>query len=348
MKKIIISPIFKHYMAGRVWMGLDSELIKQTLIDEFDYDVQIINFSNLVSELDSIPQGSTLFYSTIYNINYLNYIKDTINFISLQRPDIMVLPNQDQLRAFENKGFQEYYKTYVGIDRVQGKYYGDIEELIGDNNKMSFPFVLKLIDGALSSGVKLIKNENQLMNFHQEIKKKTFREKAAYFLNKRNSFKNTSKFKPNYELIETNFEEFFEKRKSVVTQAFVPGLDCDYRVLVFGGRFYVFRRETRENDFRASGSGKFQWVIPPTEVLDYAKEVAEKLNTPFVSLDIGIDKNNVCYLFEFQSTGFGPSGVIRSDKYFEFQDDKWNKIETTSILEEVYAYAIDYHIKSKA
>jgi glutathione synthase/RimK-type ligase-like ATP-grasp enzyme len=246
--------------------------------------------------------------------------------------------------VYKNKGFQEYYKRELGIEQVAGNYYGDINDLLLDENKIAFPFVLKLNEGALSSGVQLIKNEEELINFQATIKKRSIKEKAAFALNKRNSFKKDGNLEPIEALLEQSFEDFFQKRKPIVTQAFVPNLECDYKVLVFGEKYFVLKRKTRENDFRASGSGKFEWVQPPLEVLDYARILFNKMHVPFISFDIGINKNNECYLFEFQGTAFGPLTLVKSDKYYTYNTNKWFKEERTSNLEESYAEAINYHI----
>lgn len=346
MKNIIIAPIFSKYMSGRIWMGLDIYKIKRILIEEFNFIVNIIPFDSLVYELDTIPEHSSLFYATSYNKDYLQYTKDTVQHIADLRNDIVLLPNLDQLRAFENKGYQEYLKEQLGIDRVLGKYYGDINDLIADPAKMNFPFVLKLNEGALSSGVSLMHSEVDLLKFHKNIKRRSLKEKAAFHLNKKNSFSKDSNLSPNSMLMESNFEEFFQKRKPVVTQEFIPSLTCDYKVLVFGDKYFVIKRATRENDFRASGSGKFEWVEPPFEVLNYAKDVCQKMQIPFVSLDIGIDSNKICYLFEFQGTAFGPLTLTQSDKYFTFQDAEWKKTIALSDLEHSYAYAINFFVKN--
>lgn len=345
MRNVIISSIFSNYMSGRIWMGLDANQVKNILEEKFKKNVQLIPFQALVSKLENIPKGSILFYSSIYNPEYLQYIKDTITFIAEVRPDIALLPNQTQLRSLENKGYQEYYKKQIGIERVLGKYYGDIEDLLSDSDKMNFPFVLKLNEGALSSGVQLIKNQDELKTFRSKVQKKTLREKVAYYLNKKNSFNRDSNLKPTEGLLETNFNNFFQKRKPIVTQEFIPNLECDYKVLIFGERYFVLKRDTRKNDFRASGSGNFMWVKPPEEVLSHAKFIFDKMNVPFISFDIGIDRNKECYLFEFQGTAFGPLTLTQADKYFTFENDEWRNNRGEANLEESYAFAINYYIK---
>lgn len=340
---IIISPIFNQFFSGRIWMGLDYRLIQSELEAKYNAKVEIISFEKLKESLSKIPENAVLFYSSVYNPEYLRFIQDTVKYIALKRPDIVLIPDEHQLNSLENKGYQELYKDLLGIEKVAGKYYGDIDEVLEAKNR-EFPFVLKKLSGALSSGVQLIKNRNELENFRSSVKKKTLKETAAFHLNKRNSFRKDSNLAPVERLLETNFEDFFSKRIPVVTQEFVPNLECDYKVLVFGDKYFVVRRGIRENDFRASGSGKLNWEVPPNEVLTYAKELKEIFKVPYISLDIGIDNRNNCYLFEFQGTAFGPATLTAGDKYFYSQSNEWKIKEGKFNLEEEYAYAINHFV----
>jgi len=344
---IIISPLFKQFFSGRIWMGLDYRLIQSELEAKYNAKVEIISFEKLKESLSKIPENAVLFYSSVYNPEYLRFIQDTVKYIALKRPDIILIPDEHQLNSLENKGYQELYKDLLGIEKVAGKYYGDIDEVIRENN-LVFPFVLKLLKGALSSGVQLIKNEQELENFRDQVKKKSLKEKAAYVLNKRNSFKKDSNLAPVTHLLKQNFEDVFTKRIPVVVQDFVPGLECDYKVLVFGDKYFVVKRGIRENDFRASGSGKLQWDVPPNEVLDYAKELKKVFKVPYISLDIGIDNVNNCYLFEFQGTAFGPATLTAGDKFFYIESDEWKIKEGKFNLEEEYAYAINHFINENS
>lgn len=343
-KNIIISPIFKHYMAGRIWMGLDFNEIKTELEQKYEAEVEIILFKNIKKSLTEIPEGAVLFYSSIYNTEYLKFIQDSITYISLKRPDIILIPNPHQLNALENKGYQELYKDLLGIEKVQGEYFGDIDDLIAIESYLKYPFVLKKNMGALSSGVELIKSKEELLKFRKDVKRRTLKESLAFELNKRNSFKKDDNLTPQKDLLDNNFNDVFMKRMPVVVQEFIPSLDCDYKVLVFGEKYYTIRRLTRKDDFRASGSGKFSFIEPPTEVLDYAKEIYDKFNVPFISIDIGIDENNECYLFEFQGTAFGPIGLTQSKFYCKNTSNEWIKTQEEPNLEKTYAYAINHFI----
>lgn len=146
-----------------------------------------------------------------------------------------------------------------------------------------------------------------------------------------------------YKKIKGNLNpHYFEDEKyfgRIVLQEYVPDLECDWKVLVFGNKYYALRRNVRKNDFRASGSGLFAFEIPDDRILDYAKSVYEKMNVPFLSLDLCMDKNGKVYLIEFQGLHFGPYTLINSPHYFTYQES-WEKVEAKSALAEEYANAV--------
>ena len=98
-------------------------------------------------------------------------------------------------------------------------------------------------------------------------------------------------------------------RHKFVIQNFVNGLGNDWKVLVYGEKFFVVRRPNRANDFRASGSGKPKYKFGknaevPDGMLDFAYKVYTYYNVPMISLDIAY-KDGEFYLIEMQFVAFG-------------------------------------------
>jgi hypothetical protein len=239
----------------------------------------------------------------------------------------------------------------VNIVNVRGKYIGDLYEEDNFRSIFQFPIVLKTLKGAMSSGVQLIENKQQLIEYDSNNKKLSFKE---YLIFKKRVWNKTNQsnsdflnLAPNLNLSLLNFNKFFSKRNPFVIQDFIPDLEYDYKVLIFGIKFFVFKRGIRENDFRASGSGKFTWVKPPDEVLEFALDIQKKFKSPFISLDIGFGLNKNVYLFEFQGIGFGPIGLTKSNSYFIKLGQTWSEIKEKSNLEREYSSAINYHINKQ-
>jgi glutathione synthase/RimK-type ligase-like ATP-grasp enzyme len=76
--------------------------------------------------------------------------------------------------------------------------------------------------------------------------------------------------------------------ETVYFQEFVPGNDFDTRVTIIGRYATAFRRMNRENDFRASGSGRIDWDPSAIDAatIRFAFEVSRTLDLPFIAIDI--------------------------------------------------------------
>lgn len=336
---IIISPIFQQFFSGRIWMGLDYRIIAEAL-EEMGYNVKVINFAQIAQNYNLLPQNSLFFYSFSYNDDYHQYMKDVLYDLKQSRPDIRLLPDLDMLFSFENKGYQELYRKRLAFGALEGDYFGDISDM--QIKEIELPIVYKEINGAVSSGVHLVKHQSDIINLTRKKKKRNLWETVQY-LRRMAKKKEPSSMRPTHEFIEKNFAEFFLKRHPFVLQKFIPNLDCDYRVLVFGDKYYTMRREVRKNDFRASGSGVQEWVDPSANILNFAFNITNKLQVPFISLDIA-ENTEGCYLIEYQGLGFGASALIKSDFYYKFKEDNWFKITEKSDLERTFAYAINHFI----
>jgi glutathione synthase/RimK-type ligase-like ATP-grasp enzyme len=94
-------------------------------------------------------------------------------------------------------------------------------------------------------------------------------------------------------------------RGKFVVQDFVPGLDHDWKVLVYGEKLYVLRRGVRDGDFRASGSGKIAWPeAAPAAVLDLCWKLCRALDVPWLSVDV-VTAGDSAHVIEFQVIYFG-------------------------------------------
>jgi len=121
-----------------------------------------------------------------------------------------------------------------------------------------------------------------------------------------------------------------------------------YKILAIGARFYVLQRGVRENDFRASGSGKFTWVREiQSGLLDFCRAVQTAFNIPHLSLDV-VESKGSFYLIEFQAVYFGSLTLDLSDCYFAQTERGWVRVEEKSVFEEEYARSMADYINSLA
>jgi glutathione synthase/RimK-type ligase-like ATP-grasp enzyme len=209
---------------------------------------------------------------------------------------------------------------------------GTHEDLINVQNEISYPAVIKKPSGAMSKGVFLAKDSRMLKKISKKI---SFCQDFFY------NFK---------ELIRSlkykGYTKSSSHRKKIIIQDFIPGLTHDWKILVFGKKFYVLKRYNRKNDFRASGGGRLEYTSDiPESLLNFAEKIYNALNTPVLSLDVVFDGNKN-HLFEFQCIYFGTTTLEYSSFYFLKNEGVWQKQNGNSDLETEYVIAISEYIKN--
>lgn len=308
--------------AGQSWKKLNTKKI----IDLLDSNVQMITFEDL--ENIKFKKEDVLIYTSSENPIVRQYIKNNLYFI---KDECQLVPSYDLLMSHEDKGFQEIVKKRKHIGNLEGNYIFDLEDA-----KLDLPKVLKTSEGAGSSGVFLIKEKKDVIKikkdfFSEDLKRKLVKVQRKLKLNK-----------SQYSIYNYKYKKF----NLFVEQEFVADLQHDFKVLIFGDRYFVLQRSVRKNDFRASGSGNFKFIDPPKEVLDYAKEINSALASPYLSLDIAQSEKG-CHLIEFQATNFGPYTLLNAPNYYVFYSGKWDQEKNCKDLESNYAYALNYYLKNK-
>lgn len=306
--------------AGQSWKKLEVEKI----VNKLDFSVKVISFD----ELDGINLSSNdlVIYTSSENPEIRQFIKNKIYYI---KDKCVLIPSYDLLMAHEDKGFQEVMKKEKKFGNLKGCYIFDI-----DKHRFKYPKVLKTAQGAGSSGVFLIKNNADLKSIKDKFFEPDFKRKVIQL---------QRKFKLNPEEYQI-YSYKYKKFNLFVEQEFISNLACDYKVLVFGDRYYVLKRNVRKNDFRASGSGNFEFVDPPIEVLNFAKEMSDILKNPYLSLDIA-QSDKGCHLIEFQATNFGPYTLLNAPVRYLQVENTWRTEENCKDLENNYAYALNFFLK---
>lgn len=286
--------------------------------------MQVVSISDL-PDID-LKANDTVFYTSSDDESIRAYVKDHIYLAS---KFCRVIPSFDALMAHENKGFQAIFRKKMGLGDLSGTYFFHLEDA-----PVNYPYVYKTSTGAGSSGVELIKKKGDEKKLSKNFRVGLYR-RLAIFLRKMK-----------LSLSEFAIYQYRHKGKCLsVSQEFVPGLDGDYKILVFGNRFYVLLRKVANNSFKASGSGNFSFPGEKdvdSSVLDYAKDVFFKLDVPYASLDVAHSESQN-YLIEYQATNFGPYTLLNSNGYFVFKGGRWGFVEGKSDLQKSFSMAmIDY------
>ena len=81
---------------------------------------------------------------------------------------------------------------------------------------------------------------------------------------------------------------FWNRHKNyVLFQKFLPGNECDTRITVIGNRAFAFRRLVREDDFRASGSGRIDYDVKKIDMrcIQIAFQVSKRMGFQSMAYD---------------------------------------------------------------
>lgn len=265
---------------------------------------------------------------------YKDYIEDVLFGLKMQ--DARLIPDFKYFRVHHNKVFMEILRDIMGIQEIQNiqsKAFGTYEEYARSNYiESNKSFVIKPGSGTRSRDVGLLKTHSDKKILPHKISRSFTFDNLKLFLSK---IKTGKPFTP-----------MSNNRKKFIVQDFIRGLDGDFRILAYGEKYYVVFRKNRKNNFTASGSGKLDFDAKlPSGLLDYAKIVYEKLDTPYASLDIGY-KDGEFFLFEFQCLCLGQYTLEKSKfHYAQSLEGGWKKVQETPDLEREIAVTVSGYIK---
>ena len=348
MKNILLLVDSRGYLASSLVSKekkVDVDLIRQ-LFEKKNYIVEIKCIHSL--KFPTKYRGWYVLYPSSEDIGlfYKDFIEDIILRLALD--GAVLLPKFECFRAHHNKVFMELYRTHMKGEEFQTIHsqicysHNDLKREIPE--ELAYPAVVKIAAGAGSIGVALANNEEELNRKIDKMGKISY--KGVIFPTKRKLREKLGLIKRR--LMGIQVLPRVEMREKTVIQTFIPNLQCDYKVLVFGEKYYILRRKVREHDFRASGSGKLEFPESMTEkeyqVLDLAKKAYEELDNPLLSIDIAHDGER-CHMIEFQCLNFGPYTLQYSSCYYKYIAGNWQEIKSESILEKEIVEAVDYYIE---
>ena len=324
--------------------SMDIDKIKTYFFTK-DYNVNVRKFSEL--DLSEDYNGVYILYQTSEAPGsfYKRYIEDLIYF--LEKQGAIVMPKHELLKAHHDKIFMELMRSKFvdkSLKTIKSMCYGSWVD--AQNYNSNFPVVIKRTSSSGGAGVFLAKNRKEysknikkagniliatsLMDLYTDYFKKVVKKLIKHF------YPSKSKY------VQYNTAPV---STSIVVQTFIEDLYGDYKVLIFGGKYYSMYRKNRDNDFRASGSGRF-YEVPEKEhegLLTFAKKITTEIDFPIFGMDIGFDGKEY-HLFEFQMIDLGTSALQRSKFWHEFHDGKWIRNEGVSDLEEEFSRAINDYI----
>ena len=306
------------------------------LFSERGYRAQVRRFWEMDFRQESYRGWPVLYQSPEDpDLHYKGYVEDVL--LALESQGAVLIPPFHCFRAHHNKVFMELLRDLSSDERVAGiraRTYGTLEDFLEDRRPQMGPCLLKPAAGAGSKGI--VKLETG-QDWARAVRRAT---RSPQPLSE--AFKNL--LRPWLRWLSRKYamthEEHSLYRAKIVIQELVPNMTHDYKVLIYGHKHYVLLRRNRKNDFRASGSGVFEFPEkPPAALLDFASAVFHRFQAPHISMDIGWDGRRF-QLLEFQFVHFGNYTLQRSAWHFRQQSGSWQLVRESPVLEQEYVRSV--------
>ena len=204
---------------------------------------------------------------------------------------LVVFPDWNTAWHYDDKVAQRYLLEAAGIPIPKTWVFWKREDALNFCRSAKYPLVIKLAGGASSQNVRLLKDSTEAEYWiNQLFYSGVFSLERPTSTNLREIAK---RLRPSARLLlkdrHPNPGYFFELQKSyLMVQEFIPDNPYDTRIAVIGNRAFGLRRFNRPNDFRASGSGN--WDYDPDKVdlqaVRLGLRVAARLGMHTIFMDV--------------------------------------------------------------
>jgi glutathione synthase/RimK-type ligase-like ATP-grasp enzyme len=270
----------------------------------------------------------------MWHFNHIN-AKDTIFakqlIFALEHAGKVIFPDFKTAWHFDDKVGQKYLLESIQAPFVPSFVFYTKESALDWIKETDFPKVFKLRGGAGSSNVSLVHDKKTAIKIVNRAFGKGFKQYDSlnglkerwrkYKLGKLN-FKDVLKGLARFVYPSEFTKMSGSERGYVYFQKFIEGNDSDFRVIVIDKKAFAIKRMTRENDFRASGSGMLLYnkELFDLKIIRIAFELTNKIQSQCIAYDFIYD-NNIPKVVEI-SYGFSKKGYDACEGYWD-RDLNW-------------------------
>jgi hypothetical protein len=218
---------------------------------------------------------------------------------ALDTAGIPMFPDFRTSWHYDDKLGQKYLFEAIGAPLVPVHVFYDRAAALEWAGRAGYPKVFKLRSGAASVNVRLVSSARQA----KALIRRAFGRgiplyhRPGYVKDRLRAFRGGPSGKSLLLLLKSLVRLFVptklerqggRHRGYVYFQDFIPGLDCDYRIVIVGEKGFAMRRLVRTGDFRASGSEKksFDPSDFDRRLIPCAFETAERLGLQSAAFDM--------------------------------------------------------------
>ena len=256
---------------------------------------------------------------------------------SLQKRGMKVFPDFNTCWHFDDKIAQKYLLEAIDAPLVPTYVFHTEKEAIEWAESTTYPKVFKLKGGAGASNVRLARTKKDAKKLIKQCFSKGFRQyrfdeiiKEEWRKYKQGNSTLRNFLRPIYYQLTKRYPNDFDHFRGkecgyAYFQEFIPNTTFDIRVCVVGDKAFGLKRYTRENDFRASGSGNISYSKAEIDerCVKIAFDVAKKLGAQSIALDFVFNKDNAPLIVEI-SYGYAVVAYDACEGYWT-TDMQWHE-----------------------
>lgn len=253
----------------------------------------------------------------------VNFAKQLL--VSVETMGKIVFPDYLTGWHFDDKVGEKYLFEALSIPTIRAHVFYEKEKALQWAQYCEYPKVFKLRGGAGASNVILVKSlkeAKRIINrafghgFPTFSKKVYLKEQISKWKNGTQPFWGILKGLYRLFVLPKGVSLMPRQLGYVYFQDFIPNNYFDTRVVVIGGKYaFAERRFVRKGDFRASGSGIFDYTEINEDIIRSAFESAKKLRAQSVAFDYMIGENGEPLVVEI-SYAFGTHGISHAPVYW--------------------------------
>jgi glutathione synthase/RimK-type ligase-like ATP-grasp enzyme len=241
-------------------------------------------------------------------------------------------PNYNTGWHYDDKIKQYLLLRHIGFPIVKTWICWERDAALEFVEKASYPLVFKLRGGAGSQNVILIKDRRHARKLVKRMFGKGIHPERFLGLESVR-FKHLDLYREFHHLL-GNINRWNKglgtriswqiQKNYVLFQQFLPGNAWDTRVTIIGDRGFAFRRLVRDNDFRASGSGKIDYDPAKIDIncIEIAFQVSREMGFQSMAYDFLRNEENKPEFCEVSYTYV--SSAVRSCPGFWDPNLKWH------------------------
>lgn len=279
--------------------------------------------SNIIEQV----KGCDVFMWHHHHADFKDVLTAKKILFALEHAGIKVFPDFKTGWHFDDKVAQKYLLEAIEAPLVPSFVFYEKQKALEWAESTNYPKVFKLKGGAGASNVKLVKTKKQcvrLINkafgngFPQNDYLYEFKDRIKKYKAGKMSAKQI--LSPLYRLVFPRaFDKMSHKEKGYVYfQEFIANNDSDIRVIIVGDKAFAIKRMIRDNDFRASGSGKI--IYDKQQIneacIKIAFDINQKIRAQSIAFDFVFDESNNPLVVEI-SYGFAIKAYDNCPGYWD-------------------------------